>query len=117
MASRDRSPGGVAPNPFRRTGQDMIQRYLLTGAQGFIGRHMVSHLLCNSPQSTILGIGRSPRQDSFFNHSLSFGDRQVLAPLPDYLRAAVGPQYRYIPIDITSVDFAAAVRDFQIGRA
>jgi GDP-4-dehydro-6-deoxy-D-mannose reductase len=91
----------------------MIQRYLLTGAQGFIGRHMVSHLLCNSPQSTILGIGRSPRQDSFFNHSLSFGDRQVLAPLPDYLRAAVGPQYRYIPIDITSVDFAAAVRDFR----
>jgi len=91
----------------------MIQRYLLTGAQGFIGRHMVSHLLCHSPQSAILGVGRSPQQDSFFNHSLSCGDRQVRATLPEYLRTAVGPRYRYVSMDITSVDFAAAVRDFR----
>src|ERR1700686_160803 len=91
----------------------MTQRYLVTGAQGFIGRHLVCHLWWNSPQSTILGIGQSPRQDSFFNHLLSCGDRQVPAPLPEYLRKAVEPRYRYVPIDITSVDFAASVRDFR----
>jgi len=91
----------------------MTQRYLLTGAQGFIGRHLVSHLLCHSPQSTILGVGRSPQQDSFFGHWLSCGDRRLLAPLPEYLRTALGPRYRYISIDLTSVDFAAAARDFR----
>jgi GDP-4-dehydro-6-deoxy-D-mannose reductase len=91
----------------------MTHRYLLTGAQGFIGRHLVSHLLIHSPQSTILGVGRSPRENSFFNHSLSCGDHRVLATLPEYLRTAVGPRYRYISIDIASADFAAAVRDFR----
>jgi nucleoside-diphosphate-sugar epimerase len=91
----------------------MTQRYLLTGVQGFIGRHMVSHLLCHSPQSTVLGVGRSPQQDSFFNHSLSCGDRRVPASLPEYLRTALGPGYRYVSMDIASADFAAAVRGFR----
>jgi nucleoside-diphosphate-sugar epimerase len=91
----------------------MTPRYLLTGAQGFIGRHMVSHLLCHSPQSTILGVGRSPRQDLFFNHSLNCGDRRVLAILPEYLRTVVGSRYRYVSTDLTSLDFTAAVRDFR----
>jgi GDP-4-dehydro-6-deoxy-D-mannose reductase len=91
----------------------MTQRYLLTGAQGFIGRHMVSHLLWHSPQSSVLGVGRSPRQDSFFNYSVSCGDRRVPATLPEYLRTAVGPRYRYLSMDITSVDFSAAVCDFR----
>src|SRR5208283_5247261 len=113
MASRDGSPGGFAPNPFRRTGHDMTRRYLLTGAQGFIGRHLVSHLLCHSPQCTLLGVGRSPQQDSFFNHSLSCGDRRVPARLPEYLRTALVPGYRYVSMDIASADFASTVRDFR----
>ena len=91
----------------------MTHRYLLTGAQGFIGRHMVSHLLCHSSQSTVLGVGRSPQQDSFFNYSVSCGDGRVPAGLPEYLRTAVGPRYRYVSMDITSVDFTAAVLDFR----
>jgi nucleoside-diphosphate-sugar epimerase len=91
----------------------MTQRYLLTGAQGFIGRHMVSRLLCDSPQSAVLGVGRSPQQDSFFNYSVTCGDHLVPASLPEYLRTAFGPRYRYVATDITSVDFAAAVLDFR----
>ena len=91
----------------------MTERYLLTGAQGFIGRHMVSHLLCHSPQSIVLGVGRSPRQDSFFNYFVSCGDRLVPAALPEYLRTAFGARYRYVSMDISSVDFATAVRDFR----
>jgi nucleoside-diphosphate-sugar epimerase len=91
----------------------MTQRYLVTGAQGFIGRHMVSHLLCHSPECTVLGVGRSPQHDFFFNHSLSCGDLLVIATLPKYLRTAIGPRYRYVSMDITSDDFASTVRDFR----
>jgi GDP-4-dehydro-6-deoxy-D-mannose reductase len=90
-----------------------MTRYLVTGAQGFIGRHMVSHLLHCSPESIVLGIGRSPQQDSFFNYSLSCGDRRALAALPEYLRPAAVARYRYDSVDMTSVDFARAVVDFR----
>jgi nucleoside-diphosphate-sugar epimerase len=91
----------------------MTQRYLLTGAQGFIGRHMVSHLRCHSPESTLLGVGRSPQQDSFFNYSLSCGDHLVPAALPEHLRTVFGHRYRYVSMDIASDEFAAAVLDFR----
>ncbi len=91
----------------------MTQRYLLAGAQGFIGRHMVDHLLCHSPDCTILGVGRSPQQDSFFNYPVSCGAHRVPAALPEYLRTVLVPRYRYVSLDITSDDFAAAVRDFR----
>jgi nucleoside-diphosphate-sugar epimerase len=91
----------------------MTQRYLLTGAQGFVGRHMVAHLLCHSPQATLLGVGRSPHQDLSFNHWVSCGHRRVPASLPAYLRSADGGRYRYVSMDMTSVDFAPAVRDFR----
>ena len=94
----------------------MRQRYLVTGAQGFIGRHLVSHLLCHFPECTVLGVGRSPRQDSVFNYSVSCGDRPVPARLPEYLRTAVGPRYNYVAQDITSDDFAVTVRDFRPTR-
>jgi nucleoside-diphosphate-sugar epimerase len=94
----------------------MTTRYLVTGAQGFIGRHMISHLLRHSPKSIVLGVGRSPRQDSFFNYSLSCGDRRVPAMLPEYLRPAAVAQYRYDSVDITSDDFATAVVDFRPTR-
>src|ERR1700722_18299800 len=94
----------------------MTQRYLVTGAQGFIGRHMVSHLLCRFPGCTILGVGRSPLQDSVFNYSVSRGDRRVPARLPEYLRTAVGLRYNYVALDITSGDFATTVLEFRPTR-
>jgi nucleoside-diphosphate-sugar epimerase len=90
----------------------MTQRYLVTGAQGFIGRHMVSHLLRHSLECAVLGVGRSPAQDSHFNHTLSCGDHPVLAPLPEYLRTP-GSRYRYVSIDIASADFAVVVHEFR----
>ncbi len=94
----------------------MTQRYLVTGAQGFIGRHLVSHLLSHFPQSTVLGVGRSPQQDSSFSYSMSCGERRVPAALPEYLRDAVAPRYRYVSADLGSLDFADAIRDFRPAR-
>jgi nucleoside-diphosphate-sugar epimerase len=91
----------------------VTQRYLVTGAQGFIGRHLISHLLCHFPQSPVLGIGRSPQQDSSFSYSVSCGDRRIRAALPEYLRNALGPRYRYVSAELASLDFADAIRDFR----
>lgn len=37
--------------------------YLVTGAQGFIGRYLVAHLLATDASATVVGLGRSPRRD------------------------------------------------------
>jgi nucleoside-diphosphate-sugar epimerase len=90
----------------------MTHRYLVTGAQGFIGRHLVCHLLAHFPQSTVLGVGRSPQQDSSFSYPMNCGGRLVPAVLPQYLRNAVGPRYRYVAADLTSLYFADTIREF-----
>ena len=64
----------------------------------------------------MLGVGRSPQQDSVFNYSVSCGDHRVPARLPEYLRTAVRPRYNYVALEITSDDFAATVRDFHPTR-
>ncbi|HSZ63473.1 MAG TPA: NAD(P)-dependent oxidoreductase [Terriglobales bacterium] len=86
---------------------------MVTGAQGFIGRHMVCHLLCRFPEYTVLGVGRSPQEDLFFNYPVSCGGRRLPASLPEYLRITVEPRYRYVSLDLTSDDFIAMVRDFR----
>jgi nucleoside-diphosphate-sugar epimerase len=90
----------------------MTQRYLVTGAQGFVGRHLVSHLLSQFPRSTVLGVGRSTHQESFFSYSVDVGKERVPAALPGYLQHAFGPRYRYVSADLTSQDFTYAMRDF-----
>jgi|SRR6266853_1374188 len=91
----------------------MTQRYLVTGAQGFVGRHLVFHLLSHFPRSTVLGVGRSPHQESSFSYPVTFGEQRVPAALPEYLRNAFGPRYRYVSADLASFDFASAMRDFR----
>jgi GDP-4-dehydro-6-deoxy-D-mannose reductase len=73
----------------------MTKRYLVTGAQGFVGRFLVAHLLAEDADAEILGIGRSPANDSHFTHHVRWGERTVPAPLPGSLINSHDGRYRY----------------------
>ena len=49
-------------------------RYLITGASGFVGKHLKSFLKENVPQSTVLGIGR----DNLSDEQVDLHDRKSL---------------------------------------
>jgi len=91
----------------------MTSRYLVTGAQGFIGRYFIAHLLDRNPESKVLGIGRSPGQNSTFLHSLTCGDRAVPAPLPEHLGNLGAGSYSYASVELSDADLANVIRDFQ----
>ena len=76
-------------------------RYLVTGAQGFVGRYFIAATLGSEPAAEVLGIGRSPRRDDVFTHGVRFGTTSIPAPLPADLRdAAIDERYRYEIADI-----------------
>jgi nucleoside-diphosphate-sugar epimerase len=78
---------------------DTAARFLVTGAQGFLGRYLVHALLTNYPAATVLGVGRSPATPEYFTHSLSLADRCFRAPVPAYLRPT-SDRYRYYSLDL-----------------
>jgi 3-dehydroquinate synthase len=105
----------------------MRRRLVVTGAQGFIGRYFVAHVLEALPDVRILGVGRSPEQRDHFTHHITWRG-PVLAPLTAPLAAAArDPRYGYVPLDLndrprlsellaqfrpdTVVHLAAALRD------
>src|SRR5215469_8468336 len=94
-----RAYGGV--DAARRGNEPAAVRYLVTGAQGFVGRYYVAATLADDPAAEVLGIGRSPRRDETFTHNVHFGATSVPAPLPAALRAAaIDERYRYEAVDI-----------------
>jgi 3-dehydroquinate synthase len=79
----------------------MNSRILVTGAQGFLGRYLIAHLLQSDPDCEILGVGRSPQLEDGFTHSVQWGRSLVRAPLPRELREAFEcPRYHYVSLDI-----------------
>ncbi|MCB1051036.1 MAG: GDP-mannose 4,6-dehydratase [Acidobacteria bacterium] len=78
----------------------MTTRYLITGAQGFIGRYLAQALLHQDPKCQVLGLGRSPRCDRFFTHSVHLQGHRVAAPLPPDLSLCQHDRYRYVALDI-----------------
>ena len=79
----------------------MSSRVLVTGAQGFLGRYLIAHLLQSDPECEILGLGRSPRLKDGFTHSVRWGSSQLRAPLPRELRDAfASTRYHYASLDI-----------------
>ena len=79
----------------------LTKRFLVTGAQGFVGRYVVSRLLSSHSEVTVLGVGRSRRLDDTFTHSVSWKTRLIPAPLPDELKTSqYGDRYHYASIDI-----------------
>lgn len=83
----------------------MSARVLLTGAQGFLGRHLAAHWVGERPGVRLLGVGRSPELAERFTHDLGWCGRRVPAPLPHYLRRAGAPAAGYRRLDL--VDPAA----------
>lgn len=76
------------------------RRYLITGAQGFVGRYLTALLLGSDPAAQVLGVGRSARQDGYFTHRVSIGTREVPAPLPAMLRTNLDGRFRYAQVSL-----------------
>jgi nucleoside-diphosphate-sugar epimerase len=75
-------------------------RYFVTGAQGFVGRYAIAHLLEEDGSAEVFGIGRSPTDDSHFTHRVHWGAREVPAALPPFLRREPDQRYRYEIADL-----------------
>ena len=73
----------------------MTCRYFVTGAQGFVGRFVVPLLLRSDRNAEVLGIGRSPGDDSHFTHSVHWGLQTLPAALPAEIMLAPDGRYRY----------------------
>ena len=80
-----------------------MTRYLITGAQGMVGRYLVARILEAEPESVVVGIGRSERADGFFT-----GDRR--APVPDDLLRLDG-RYRYVQCALGDPALRGLVRE------
>lgn len=82
----------------------MSLRYLITGAQGFVGRYLAAHLVGSRADVEVLGVGRS-EQRTTFTHSIHKGSESVPAPLPvDCRRILDDSRYRYVSADIRHRD-------------
>jgi nucleoside-diphosphate-sugar epimerase len=93
----------------------MSKRFLITGAQGFVGRYLAAHLLSVDGGAEILGIGRSPRDDEQFTHAIHWGTTRLAAPLPDELKTALcDKRYYYRAVDLKNcVRVRRALREFR----
>ena len=86
-------------------------RYLITGAQGFVGRHLSDVILNNRADAEVLGLGRSPRWDDHLTHSITVRGTTVAARTPGYLRPLPDDRYRYEQIDLLNT---RAVREVAV---
>lgn len=82
----------------------MGSRWLITGAQGFVGRYVSAHILASEPDATVFGIGRSVRLDGYFSHNISVPQGRARAPLPEETREFSGKRYRYNALDVRHID-------------
>lgn len=79
----------------------MSRRYLITGAQGFVGRYLAAHLLSADGDAEVLGIGRSRQSDDRFTHTIHCGTTRLAAPLPDELKIIFcDKRYHYAAADL-----------------
>ncbi|TPI16206.1 NAD(P)-dependent oxidoreductase [Mesorhizobium sp. B4-1-3] len=84
----------------------MTPTILVTGAQGFIGRYLV-RALCDRGNCQVVGVGRSPGNETHFTHTIHPGGDECAAPLPNCL-VPEGPNYAYVATDLS--DAAATAR-------
>ena len=79
----------------------MSSTWLITGAQGFIGRYVTTAVLNSCGGLRVAGVGRSERLTDSFCHSISGPDGVFPAPLPDEIRVAFNDKrYSYFKADI-----------------
>ena len=85
-----------------------MTRYFITGAQGFVGRYLVSHILKTQPDSEIHGIGRSRGQNHSFTHFVQWAGKPVRAPLPCELPELDDRRYQYTAVSIHQTECVAS---------
>jgi nucleoside-diphosphate-sugar epimerase len=92
-----------------------IRRVLVTGAQGFLGRHVVNTLLDFHHKAKILGIGRSSYMQEAFTHSIRWATKRIPAPVPAYLRLNENQEgYEYAALDLQHKSATTdLIREFQ----
>ena len=84
-----------------------MKRYLITGAQGLIGRYLVARILEREKDAGILGIGRSRRRDGFFAHAGG-------APMPPQLAACFDSRFHYLPLSLGETgELRKLIRSFE----
>jgi len=89
-------------------------RYFISGAQGFVGRYLVAHILASTRQARIFGVGRSPRQDHSFTHRVRWAARSIAAPLPGALKVFANRRYEYVSMDLVNEgEVASALQAFR----
>src|SRR5262245_3963234 len=89
-----------------------MPRVLVTGAQGFLGRSLVAAFLSEGYEA-VAGVGRSPRNDDVFTHTLEWCGARTSAPVPAALRPP-GARYDYASVDVRDADAVAqAVATFR----
>ena len=75
--------------------------YVVTGAQGFVGRYLVARIFAADRAAVVTGLGRSPRSDTTFTHSVRWGETRLPAPLTaDLAAAAKNERYTYASLDL-----------------
>jgi|GEM_PF-351369 len=90
-----------------------MKRYFVTGAQGFVGRYLISSILQSQKDAGVLGIGRSSCQNHSFTHCVQWACKPVPAPLPPGLTIK-SRRYEYVPVNVHRRDhIAEMLADFQ----
>jgi len=91
------------------------KRYFITGAQGFVGRYLVSELFETYPDIEVLGLGRSPNLADTFTHTLHWAAQSIPAPLPPALRGfRLGDNFHYFSLDLRQPrNLGNLLREFQ----
>ena len=78
------------------------KRILVTGSQGFLGRHVTAEILRRIPAAQVTGVGRQVEERRFWPQAMVLGERTVRFRLPRELEeAAAHPRYRYAAQDLT----------------
>jgi len=92
----------------------MKRRYLITGAQGLVGRYLTARILELEKGAQVLGIGRSKRMDGVFTHAISIDGGQRRAPVPAHLLRHLDGRYRYQQLSlIETVRLKEVIRELQ----
>src|SRR5205085_3746093 len=102
------------PADHGRADVSMKRRYLITGAQGLIGRYLAARILGAQRDAEVLGVGRSHRIDGFFTHAIRAGDEPRPAPMPAGLHACLDGRYRYRQLSLLETGaLRDLIRDFR----
>ncbi|HSS68120.1 MAG TPA: NAD-dependent epimerase/dehydratase family protein [Nocardioidaceae bacterium] len=92
------------------------QTLLLTGAQGFLGRHVAMSWLRRHPEGRVVGVGRSAFDVDHFTYAHHVIPAARAALSPDLRGLAGHPGWSYLRLDLTDPDAVrSTVRDVRPG--